>query len=73
MHAQGHFRLQLLGLPSTRLARSSRLADFERLIEAAAPALGWKPGEFGEIYRRNQDELDSVTMEADDVAASIVS
>jgi putative DNA primase/helicase len=60
-------------LPSTRLARSSRLADFERLIEAAAPALGWKPGEFGEIYRRNQDELDSVTIEADDVAASIVS
>ncbi|WP_374547220.1 hypothetical protein [Rhodoblastus sp.] len=43
------------------------------MIEAAAPALGWKPGEFGEIYRRNQDELDSVTMEADDVAASIVS
>lgn len=60
-------------LPSTKLARSSRLADFERLIEAAAPAIGWRPGEFGEIYRRNQEELDSVTIEADDVAASIVS
>ncbi|WP_298356922.1 ATP-binding protein [Rhodoblastus sp.] len=60
-------------LPSTKMARSSRLADFERLIEAAAPALGWEPGEFGEIYRRNQEELDSVTIEADDMAASIVS
>jgi putative DNA primase/helicase len=60
-------------LPDTRLARSGRLADFERLIEAAAPALGWKPGEFSEIYRDNQNELDSVTLETDDVAAAIVS
>jgi hypothetical protein len=59
-------------LPSTRLSRSARMADFERLIEAASPAMGWDPGEFSESYRSNQDELDAMAIEADDVASAIL-
>lgn len=59
-------------LPDTRLARASRMADFERLIEAASPALDWAPGEFAEIYRANQSELDASAIEADPVAGAFV-
>jgi hypothetical protein len=59
-------------LPETRLASASRMADFERLIEAASPALDWAPGEFAAIYRANQSELDAIALEADPVAGAIV-
>jgi len=59
-------------LPTIKLARASRMADFETLIEAAAPSLGWEPGEFGVIYRENQHELDGDAIEADSVALAIV-
>lgn len=59
-------------LPETRLARASRMADFECLIEAASPALDWEPGEFAAVYRANQNELDASAIEADPVAGAIV-
>jgi hypothetical protein len=59
-------------MPDTKLSRSSRMADFERLIEASAPALDLEPGEFGDIYRRNQAELDATAIESDPVAGAIV-
>ncbi len=48
------------------------MADFETLIEAAAPALRWQRGAFGEVYRQNQLELDSDAIEADSVAGAII-
>lgn len=62
----------LARLPQTRPPKVSRMADFERLIEAASPFLGWEPGEFAEIYRANQSESDAAAIEADPIAGAIV-
>ncbi|MEK4034907.1 hypothetical protein WOC76_09255 [Methylocystis sp. IM3] len=60
-------------LPGVKLSGASRMADFERLIEAASPALAWEPGEFTAIYRANREELDASAIEADPVASAIIS
>ena len=39
---------------STRLEHSPRMADFARWVEAAAPALGWQPGEFLDLDPGNR-------------------
>jgi hypothetical protein len=36
----------LQNLPTTKLPSLPRLADFAEWVEACAPALGWKPGQF---------------------------
>jgi hypothetical protein len=41
----------LKNLPTTKVAKLPRMADFVTWIEAAAPALGWEPEAFAEIYR----------------------
>jgi putative DNA primase/helicase len=63
----------LANFPDVKLSGASRMADFERLIEAASPALAWEPGEFAAIYRANRDELDASAIEADPVASAIIS
>lgn len=52
---------------STHLERSPRMADFARWVEAAAPALGWKQGEFLGLYAGNRTEASQV-----EIAASLV-
>lgn len=59
-------------LPETTLDSKSRMADFELLMEAASPALGWNPGEFAALYHANIDDLDAATIEDDSVAGAIV-
>jgi hypothetical protein len=59
-------------LPDVKLARVSRMADFERLIIAACPALGWDPEEFRLAYRDNQSDVDATAIESDPVAGAIV-
>ena len=41
-----------------------RLADFAAWIAAAEPFLGWPPGHFEAIYRRNRDEANQLTLDA---------
>jgi hypothetical protein len=59
-------------LPDVKVARVSRMADFERLIIAACPALGWEPEEFRLAYRDNQSDVDATAIESDPVAGAIV-
>jgi hypothetical protein len=59
-------------LPDVRLTRVSRMADFERLIVAACPALGWEPEEFLRAYRDNQNDVDATAIEGDSIAGAIV-
>ncbi|MBU3887218.1 ATP-binding protein [Methylosinus sp. KRF6] len=63
----------LNNIANVKLARAARMADFEKLIEAASPALEWASGEFSRIYLDNQAELDSAAIESDVVASAILS
>jgi hypothetical protein len=58
-------------MPEIKLTRSSSMAYFEKLMEAASPALGWQPGEFGAAYAENQTDLEGAAFEADPVAMAI--
>lgn len=58
-------------LGATKLKSASRMADFDRLIVAAEPALPWKPGEFEEAYRRNRRGTIEQAVEDDTVANAI--
>src|SRR5919197_2231288 len=49
----------LRNLPTTRLAELPRMADFTRWVEACAPALGWRPGEFTAALFQRRDEADA--------------
>ena len=59
-------------LPETRPPKLSRMADFERLIIAASPALGWGANEFAAIYRSNIAESDALAIENDLVAGAML-
>ena len=61
----------LVNLPNIRLARPSRMADFEKLIEAASPALAWTPGSFAHAYAINRRDTESAAFEADPLAIAI--
>jgi hypothetical protein len=61
----------LVNLPNVRLARPSRMADFEKLIEAASPALAWPPGAFAHAYAINRRDTESAAFEADPLAMAI--
>jgi putative DNA primase/helicase len=61
----------LRNLPDVKLERSSRMADFEKLIEAASPALAWERGAFSRAYAQNRRDLDGAAFEADPVAVAI--
>ena len=58
-------------LPSVKLARSSRMADFEKWITAAEVGLGWEEGSFTPIYRENRRNISDSAFEADPVAVAI--
>lgn len=61
----------LRNLPSTRLERSGRMADFEKLVTAAEPGLGWEAGSFQKVVRANRQEIVESAFEADSVAVAI--
>jgi hypothetical protein len=49
-----------------------RMADFTLWVEAAAPAFGWKPGEFLTAYRRNRASAVRTELEASPVARALL-
>jgi hypothetical protein len=46
----------LTNLPSIRLSKLPRMADFALWISAAEPALGWTPGAFMVYYTNNRQQ-----------------
>jgi putative DNA primase/helicase len=58
-------------LPSTKLPRSGRMADFEKLVTAAESGLGWEHGAFQRAMRDNRLEITESAFEADSVAVAI--
>ena len=50
---------------------ASRLSDFCQWINAASPALGWKPERFEQAYRDNREAANRVTLEASPLVAHI--
>jgi hypothetical protein len=54
------------------LRERPRLVDFARWVEAAAPALGWKKGEFLDAYLENRNRAARIALEADPVAAVVL-
>ena len=50
-------------LDSVRLPYLPRMADFVVWVEAAAPAFGWKEGDFLEAYRRNYDAANDLPLQ----------
>lgn len=48
-----------------------RMADFAVWAEAAAPAFGWKPGQFLQAYKENREVACALSMESSPVAAAI--
>jgi len=58
----------LARIDQVRLDRLPRLADFARWVEAAAPALGWQPGEFIAAYASNRAAGVQTAIENDPVA-----
>jgi putative DNA primase/helicase len=61
----------LRNLASTKLPRSGRMADFEKLVTAAESGLGWERGRFQEVVRENRQEIAESAFEADSVAVAI--
>jgi putative DNA primase/helicase len=56
----------------TQLARLPRLADFATWVEAAAPALGWKPGEFVAAFEAIRQDQDEVALESEAIGPAIL-
>ncbi|ACK50489.1 conserved hypothetical protein [Methylocella silvestris BL2] len=61
----------LRNIGTTRLARSSRMADFEKWLAAAEPGLGWEAGSFSAAYERRRRDSQSAAFESDVVAVAI--
>ena len=59
-------------LRQVELRARPRLVDFARWVEAAAPALGWKEGEFLDDYLENRHRAARIALEADPVAAVVL-
>ena len=47
------------------------MADFVEWTVAAETGLGWKPGDFEEIYKSNRSKVSEVAFEANPVAVAI--
>ncbi|MCP3031946.1 hypothetical protein LF817_11375 [Halobacillus sp. A1] len=59
-------------LPYTIVTNKPRMADFALWITAAEKALNWKPGEFIELYSRNQQEGINQSLETDPLAVAVI-
>ena len=49
----------------------SRMADFERWVTAAEPALAWPSGSFGQVYRANRRDGNLTVLENSTLAQSL--
>ncbi|TBW39298.1 hypothetical protein EYW49_07375 [Siculibacillus lacustris] len=58
-------------LPSVKLARSPRMADFASFATACEPALGFEHGAFLAAYAENLSDVAETTFEADPIAVAI--
>lgn len=58
-------------LPSVKLDRSPRMADFARFATACEPGFGFEAGAFLAAYQSNQADTNETTFEADPVAVAI--
>jgi putative DNA primase/helicase len=58
-------------LPSVKLERAARMADFETWITAAEAGLGWETGSFQTVYHENRREISAASFEADPAAVAI--
>lgn len=56
-----------------RLERLPRMADFALWATAAEGALGWEPGAFLRAYSGNRGEAAEIALDADPVAAAVLS
>ena len=54
-----------------KLKRLPRMADFATVVESAAPALRWKPGEFLEVYAERRSEAAESVLDGDLVAGAL--
>ncbi len=61
----------LANLPTTRLSRLPRMADFATWIVAASPALGWDADAFMAAYDGNRQDANAVALDALPVAAAM--
>jgi hypothetical protein len=61
----------LKNLPTVKLERLPRMADFAKWAAAAECALGFKAGEFIRAYNRNRSEVSAVALESSPVGASV--
>src|SRR5262249_43350463 len=61
----------LRNLPTVKLNRLPRMADFATWATAAEPALGWKSGTFMAAYTGNRREANELALEASPVAAAV--
>ncbi|PHP65516.1 hypothetical protein CSC94_18095 [Zhengella mangrovi] len=58
-------------IDTVKLELLPRMADFVRLVEAAAPGLGWEDGAFSAAYAENRSCANDLAFEADPVAVAI--
>lgn len=58
-------------LPSVKLDRSPRMADFAEFAVACEPGFGFEPGSFLAAYSANQADTTETTFEADPVAVAL--
>ena len=58
-------------LPSVKLDRSPRMADFARFATACEPGFGFEAGAFLAAYQSNPADTNETTFEADPVAVAI--
>jgi hypothetical protein len=61
----------LTNITTIKLDRAPRMADFAKWIIAAAPGLGWEPGDFLAAYEGNRRDVVEAAFEADTVAVAI--
>jgi|GEM_PF-862674 len=61
----------LAQLPKVKLERPPRMADFTRLGEAMAQALGHPPGAFDALYKSNRHESVAAALESSPVGVAI--
>jgi hypothetical protein len=60
------------GLPTLKLARLPRMADFTKLACAAAPAFGWTADEVFKVIMENREVAVEAVMAADLVATAVL-
>jgi hypothetical protein len=64
--------IALRNIGTIELADLPRMADFAKVVESAAPALGWPEGSFLDALKGNATDLSNIALDSDPVAMAIV-